>query len=358
MFETLSQKLKANFTPEQQDYYLQLENELKELLGGQTQEEVLASGDPEIIQQILKIKQEMLNFVLTKKTREMVKQEEKEQEERILRQREKELEKERQAVSLDEIERKQKAGVRLTDNELKFLYRIDGFGLPSLSSYENKKRVEKIINQRNVKEDVSYVLGCFEDQVSLTQDQFLDGVDIEYHYGNLDFRNLNILSDWQLPKYIHGTLDLGGLTEGSNIINSQLPQGIGYTLNMERLWSAVDLVFPKYVGDFNIMNLTRIENVKFPYRVAGDFHVSCLLMKKGVELPKIILGSIYLYGTRLPSDFEIPKNFEGRLVFDALTSSEGLEIPFGVKSVIFYMMPIDEIEKLRKKFPHSNFEKN
>ena len=75
MPELFPQQLKANFTPDQQDYYLQLENELDEIKGGRTEEEIITVQDFKTLQRVIDKKQEMLNFVLTKKTREMVRQE-------------------------------------------------------------------------------------------------------------------------------------------------------------------------------------------------------------------------------------------------------------------------------------------
>ncbi len=329
MPELFSQKLRANFTPEHQDYYLQLVNELKELLNGQTQEEVLAGGDPAIIQKILEIKQEMLNFVLTKKTREMVKQEEKEQEERILRKREEELEKERQTVSLDEIERKQKAGEELTDNELKFLYRIDGFGLSFPSSNNDKKRVQDIINQRNIKEDVSYVLGCSEDQVSLTTQEFLAGTDIVYHFEDLDLNNLKSAEGLELPQIIGGGLELRSITSAEGL---QLPQSIGGGLYLYSLTSAEGLQLPQSIGgNLNLMNLISAEGLQLPLSIGGGLYLSSLMSAKGLQLPQSVGGNLFLR---------------------SLTSAEGLEIPLGIKSIYFGKMSDNEIEKLKQKYPH------
>ncbi len=250
MPELFSQKLKANFTPEQQDYYLQLENELKELLGGQTQEEVLASGDPAIIQQILKIKQEMLNFVLTKKTREMTRQEEKER-----------LKQEKRSISLDEIERKQKAGEELTDNELRFLYRIDGFGY-FYSEYSNERRVLDIIKKRNVKQDVSYLLDCDEEQVSLTEEEFLNNKDILYHCNNLILPTTN-MAQLKLPKYVRGILQLPGVTNATGLIFPEV-----FQVHLPNLQSTVGLEFPdsiKFVAVDARMPDKEFNNLRIKY---------------------------------------------------------------------------------------------
>ncbi len=314
MPELFSQKLKANFTPEQQDYYLQLENELKELLGGQTQEEVLAGGDPEIIQKILEIKQEMLNFVLTKKTREMVKQEEKEQEERILRQREKELEKERQAVSLDEIERKQKAGVRLTDNELKFLYRIDGFGLSSISSAHERALATRIIENRDIKQDIIQVLNCKDYQVRSSVLNYARDEDIEYCFESLYLAHIGSGQGLYLPKRIKGNLDLGGIINPQGL---KLPESVGGVLDLRKL--------------------NTVENLKLPKYINYDLLLDGIITTKGLKLPIFIGGKLYLRRLRKVDE---------------------LEIPLGVKTVVFSLGVSDaQVEKISKKFPHVTFER-
>ncbi len=333
MPELFSQKLRANFTPEQQDYYLQLENEIKELLNGQTQEEVLAGGDPEIIQKILKIKQEMLNFVLTKKTREMVRQEETERDERLWRKREEQLEKERRAVDLNEIMRKHRLKEDLTDIELKFLYCIEGFGLPYYADIDLKTKVENIIFKRNIKKDVARILDCDEEQISLTKEEYLEGVDIMYHFGSLDFTELTAWDEGQLPRYIGGSL------------------------NLRNLKVLEDIVFPESIGgDLNLFNVTDVVGeIKLPAYVGGSLHLLNLEMIGQLKLPNYIGGWLDLRGLKTAKGLKLPKSIDMGVTFSDLTNIDDLEIPIGVTKVVFDKISDIELEKLMIKFPHVEF---
>ncbi len=373
MLELFSQKLKANFTPEQQDYYLQLENELKELLGGQTQEEVLASGDPEIIQQILKIKQEMLNFVLTKKTREMVRQEEA-MNQRLLKQNEEQLEYEQQIAILDNIEIKHNAGQQLTESELKFLYRLDGLGLPFDVNDKEQKRLDSIIFNRNFNQEVANLLGCREDQVCLLQNEGFDNGDMVYHLGDIDLPDVTQVDDLVLPKIINGGVFLRDLIfpEGlqlpqtvvghldlfllASVDDLSFPDFVAGDVNLRSLLKAKDLRLPKVIGmDVNLNDLEEVDKLIFPDQVPGNVNLSKLKNFKNLILPRSIGGNLDLRSLSSPDGLVLPRFIGGSLDLSGLQTLEGLIIPLGIKKVDLSHFSDEEMEKIREKFPHVEF---
>lgn len=88
---------------------------------------------------------------------------------------------------MTELEEKNTRGEEFSKDDLTFLYQIDskiqGFG------YEADPRIEELINGRDVKADISLIIGCEPEEVSLTKKEALSG-NIEYHYGRLDLRGL------------------------------------------------------------------------------------------------------------------------------------------------------------------------
>jgi len=72
---------------------------------------------------------------------------------------------------LTEIEAKQQKGEELSKEELRFLYEVDekieGFG------WQEDPRIEEIRNQRNIRKDLAFALGCQEEEISLTKKEAL-----------------------------------------------------------------------------------------------------------------------------------------------------------------------------------------
>ena len=144
--------------------------------------------------------------------------------------------------NLTEIHRKINFDEDLTKDELQFLYEFDhqikGFG------YEEDPRIEEIRNSRDVKKDLSIVLGVSKDKISLTQEEACAG-DIEYHYGDLSLTGLTNATGLTLPQSIGGNLDLNYLFSADSLT---LPQSIGGNLDLWSLTSAEGLILPESVG--------------------------------------------------------------------------------------------------------------
>jgi len=257
----------------------------------------------------------------------------------------------------------------LTLEELRFLYEIDG---PIKGTgYGKDPRIEEILARRNIKEDLSYVLGILPEKISLTQEEALKG-DIIFHYGDLDLGSLASAKGLELPESIGGYLNLERLTSAKGL---ELPESIGGYLNLERLTSAKGLKLPESIrGDLSLEGLTSAEGLELPESIGGSLYLGGLTSPKGLELPKSIRGNLDLEsltsaeGLELPESvggylnlerltsaegLKLPKSIGGNLSLEGLTSAEGLELPESVGgSVYFEKLPSTEIEKLKKQYPH------
>ena len=133
---------------------------------------------------------------------------------------------------MTDITKRFRKGEELTKEDLKFLYeinnKIEGFG------YIKDPRIEEIITTRNIKSDLSLLMGCLENEISLNNIEALSG-NIKYHYGDLNLYNLTSAKGLTLPSSINGDLDLHSLTSAKGLT---LPSSIKENLYLNSLTSA------------------------------------------------------------------------------------------------------------------------
>ena len=206
---------------------------------------------------------------------------------------------------LTHIYKKHKNNEELTKEELRFLYEIDGkiigFG------YKEDPRIEEIINARdNIKQDLSFVLDCREDQIALNKNELTK--DTVYYKGDLYLSKLTSAEGLVLPQIIDGDLDLSNLISAEGLV---LPQRIGGNLYLYSLISAEGLVLPQRIGgDLDLFSLISAEGLVLPQIIDGDLDLSKLTSAEGLVLPKNIRGYLYL---------ESLTNTEGLIIPDPLT---------------------------------------
>jgi hypothetical protein len=284
-----------------------------------------------------------------------------------------------------EIYARQQEGSKLTEEDLTFIYElndpIEGFG------YKKDPRIEQMKQGRDIKADLSSILGVPQELISLTKDEALSG-GIVYHFGDLLYPNL-AYADWlidpskrgwvvrrsdeTLPQVVAGSLVLKGLTSAEGLVLPQsvggdlvlsgltkaeglvLPQSVGGdldlssltraeglilptsivgTLHLDELTSAEGLILPASVGGdlwlnglTNAYRLTNAKDQTLPASVGGDLHLSGLTSAKGITLPKSVGGSIYCGDLTSAEDLTLPQSLGGDLILDGLTSAEGLTLP-------------------------------
>jgi hypothetical protein len=263
-----------------------------------------------------------------------------------------------------EIYARQQEGSKLTEEDLTFIYElndpIEGFG------YKKDPRIEQMKQGRDIKADLSSILGVPQELISLTKDEALSG-GIVYHFGDLLYPNL-AYADWlidpskrgwvvrrsdeTLPQVVAGSLVLKGLTSAEGLVLPQsvggdldlssltraegliLPTSIVGTLRLDELTSAEGLILPASVGGdlwlnglTNAYRLTNAKDQTLPASVGGDLHLSGLTSAKGITLPKSVGGSIYCGDLTSAEDLTLPQSLGGDLILDGLTSAEGLTLP-------------------------------
>ena len=205
---------------------------------------------------------------------------------------------------LTHIYKKHNENKELTKEELRFLYEIDenimGFG------YGHDPRIKEIIEKRNKKKDLSYVLNCKEEQIALNHEQF--NKETIYFEGSLFEGNLNLeketsAKDLILPKYIKGSLSLNSLISAEGLV---LPKRIYGDLDLKGLKNAKGLVLPQSIGNLWLNTLISVEDLVLPQSIGG--YVIASLLKNAENLV-------------------LPKSAGRGLIFNSLRSAEGLIIP-------------------------------
>ncbi len=292
---------------------------------------------------------------------------------------------------------KYRRGEDLTNEELEFLYEIDE--LIKSFGYENDPRINEIIRSRNIKKDLAKIFGCQENQITLNNVEFLEttkrGIEVIFHYRDLDLKYLKSAKGLNLPKRIRGYLDLGSLTSAEGL---KLPEKIGGSLYLSRLTSAEGLKLPEEIGGgLDLRSLTSAEGLELPEEIGGYLYLNSLTSAEGLELPEKIGGGLYLSsltsaeGLKLPEEIggsldlskltsakglKLPEKIGGSLYFDSLTSAKGLKLPEEIGGSLYLnsltsteglelerlkilgniyfgrSLIIKEIEGLKAKYPH------
>ena len=246
-----------------------------------------------------------------------------------------------------EISEKVDSGEPLSNDDLRFLYEIDdlilGFG------YYKDPRIKELLQGRNVKEDLSSVLGCRKDQISTTTEEALSG-DIKFHYGSLYLNNLRSADGLVLPHSIAGNLRLKSLTSAEGLV---LPNSIGGGLVLGGLTSTDGLVLPHSIrGYLDLSGLTSAEGLVLPYSIGGSLDLRGLTSAKGLVLPNSIEGSLLLNGLRSAEGLVFPHSIRGYLELNGLTSAEGLVLPHSIGGDLnLESLKYKEKEILRKRYP-------
>lgn len=210
----------------------------------------------------------------------------------------------------------------LTKTDLRFLYEIDdkitGFG------YARDPRIEELLQERNVRKDLTLVLDCKEKNISLTEEEALSG-NIIYHYGSLWLNNLTNAEGLKFPDKIGGDLYLRSLTSAKGL---ELPNEIRDCLYLSGLTSAEGLKLPDKVGGvLDLNSLTNAEGLKLPNEIGGYLDLSGLTSAEGLKLPDKIEGDLYLSNLRSAKGLKLPSKIGGTLNLSNITSAEDLKLP-------------------------------
>ena len=217
----------------------------------------------------------------------------------------------------------------LSKEDLRFIYEIDG--KIQAAGNSNDPRITEILKNRNVKDDISFILSISKEQISITKEEALSG-NIKYHYGDLSIRGVALAKGLRLPELISGNLHLEGLTSA---IGLELPESVGGNLHLEGLTSAIGLKLPESIGgSIHLVDLTSATGLKLPKSVNGSIDIRSLKSAIDLELPESVGGSIHLGGLTSAKGLKLPESVGGSIHLGGLTSAKGLKLPKSVSGSI------------------------
>lgn len=253
----------------------------------------------------------------------------------------KSLDKYSQAVEdlqkIKEITKKTEKNETLSEEDLKFLYQtersISYFNSHSYSFLNKDPRIEKILETRNIEDDLCEIFKIDKSQISYNKEQALSGKSV-VHFGNVYIEETK-LENVVFPKMFLGELDISDV----NIVNNvTLPEYFYGEICVERLKRVEGpFIFPKnYVGNLNFEELVYENGLKLPERIDGELAFLELIPKPGFKLPKEITGDIYLNSFTTLKDIELPEKLGGQFGLAGLETVEGLKFPEGFSGGVYF----------------------
>jgi len=234
------------------------------------------------------------------------------------------LKKEYDMKLLTLIDKKVNNNIELTLDELKFLYEIDG----KITGFGHGKdpRIEEIKRKRNKRRDYSLIFNVKEEEVALSQKEYLHNPVFPQHVGgDIDLRSLTSAEGLVLPESIGGSIYLSSLTSAEGLV---LPKSIGGEISLDSLTNAEGLVLPQQVGSYICLDsLTNAEGLVLPQQVGGGIGLRFLTNAEGLVLPQHVGGDIDLRSLTSAEGLVLPESIGGSIDLSSLTSAEGLVLP-------------------------------
>ena len=197
------------------------------------------------------------------------------------------------------LEKKQEEGLEFSFDDLIFLYRIndkiDGFG------WESDPRIIEIIQKRNAKKDLSFILKVPENEIAIKLNDFEENKNIRFFCGDLNWSEDKVPSYFSKLQVIFGNADFSKITD---------------SLGLESLQSIK--------GNALFHSLTNAEGLSSLQNIEGDAYFDRLTSAKGLESLQNIEGDAYFSSLTSAKGLELLQNIEGDANFHRLTSAEGL----------------------------------
>ena len=221
---------------------------------------------------------------------------------------------------LTAIEEKNNKGIPLSTEDLMFLYEVN----EKILSFTDEKdyRIDKILNQRNAKEDLSKVFNCNIDEIGTNKEE-LTSKKVKVYYGDIDYTNDdNII----VPKVVLGNIYLNESIEIKGFDNLEIVSG---SLLGENLITADNLISLRQVNNsINFPNLKNAKGLENLQKVGKTVVLSSLNSLEGLSNLKET----------------------GNLLIKSATSSKGLEnlrIVYGTLD-ISKMIDLSYLENLKQ----------
>ena len=218
------------------------------------------------------------------------------------------------------LEQKQEEGLEFSFDDLTFLYqinnKIDGFG------WESDPRIMEIIQKRNQKKDLSFILKVPENEIAITRKDLSSTSNICIFFGNLSYKGQKIPKSFSHLKIIMGDADFPKLIDATNLSSLQFIKG---NANFPKLISAKGLSSLKVIEGsaifYHLKSATDLNSLQQIYG-DGDFYV--LTSAKGLNFLQSIGENACFYHLESAEDLISLENIGLDAFFPTLTAAKGL----------------------------------
>lgn len=236
------------------------------------------------------------------------------------------------------IDKKTTIGQDLTKDELKFLYEmdydIDGFG------YSRDPRIEEIINRRDIKKDMSFVLDCSEEQIVLNEEEYINainkGIEVEYSFGSLIVNSIRTIDTIVLPKKTFGGIYFPNLEKANKII---IPEDVNYYIEFEGLRDVNDIIVDKnFQGHLTFNKLSKLQNMNVLSNCSGSISLENLRIASGLKIGDNFHGYLDLSGLQTTFGLYIKDDFMGGLNLLAIKTLRDFKFPENMTELYLYSL--------------------
>lgn len=159
------------------------------------------------------------------------------------------------------IERKIDNGEELTKEDISFIYEIEReINRIGYKYREEDPRITKIKQNRNVKRDMAKLFDCLEEQVGTCTEDL--NRELSVYLG--DIKNFtSFCTDYRFPRIVVGSI----MSHMEYAVNVEFPHTIIGSLNLPRLETISNVVFPKKC---NYIELVSLSDIKTPTVIPFD----------------------------------------------------------------------------------------
>ena len=223
------------------------------------------------------------------------------------------------------------------------------------NEYKNP-RIMEIIQKRNAKKDLSFILKVPENEIAIKLNDFEENKNIRFFCGDLNWTEDKVPSYFSKLQVILGNADFRNLTDSLGLESLQSIKGNAL---FRRLTNAEGLSsLQNIAGDAYFYRLTSSKGLKSLKNIEGDAYFSSLTSSKGLESLQNIGGNAYFSSLTSAEGLTSLQQIAGDANFDKLTYAKGLESLQNIEGDAYFdrLTSAEGLTSLQKIAGDANFD--
>ncbi|MBE6158006.1 MAG: hypothetical protein E7160_04355 [Firmicutes bacterium] len=248
---------------------------------------------------------------------------------------------------LTTIDKKVNNDQELTQDELRFLYeidgRIEGFG------WKKDPRIDEITSKRNVRHDLTVALGYDEEKIVTNEIEYMEalskGIQVEYAYSDIIMYNLDRADTIILPKKTSDQVYFPILEKANKII---VPEGANYYIGLENLKVVNEVVIDNnFRGNVIFERLYSVNNFSVGDNCSGSICLDNLGIANRLRIGSNYTGNLDLSGIETTLGLYLRDDFTGTLSINGIKYIHDFKFPSKLAGLYAYCL--EEVHNT--KFP-------